>query len=76
MVRKINDLGQVYHEPPYSWEEEQAFYHAAGGATSLTIIYARFRAPRTEPPARLTWKGSLEHRTETQIQEVSAWAEV
>ncbi len=26
MVKRIDDKGGIYHEPPYTWEEEQALW--------------------------------------------------
>jgi hypothetical protein len=37
MVRKIDGKGGVYHEPPYTWEEEQELYRRMGGGP-ITIV--------------------------------------
>jgi hypothetical protein len=31
MVRIVNKDGSAFHEPPYTWEEEQEFYRRIGG---------------------------------------------
>ena len=41
MVRRTGDDGGVWHEPPYTWEEEQDMYRRMGGGP-VTIL----RAPR------------------------------
>ena len=52
MVKKINDKGGVYHEPPYTWEEEMDFYQRVGGATSLTIYHSTPPAAPQSPPQK------------------------
>jgi hypothetical protein len=49
MVRRIDDKGGVYHEPPYTWDEEQELYRRMSGTKSLTRIHAGPRGPR--PPS-------------------------
>jgi hypothetical protein len=43
MVRVRDDLGGYFHEPPYTWEEEQELYQRmAGGNGPITVV----RGPR------------------------------
>jgi hypothetical protein len=49
MVRRIDDKGGVYHESPYTWEEEQALWRQMSPQRSLTRIHAGPRGP--QPPA-------------------------
>ncbi len=46
MVRKISDQGGVYHEPPYTEEEELELYRQMGGVRAFTR-----RAPAAANPA-------------------------
>jgi hypothetical protein len=49
MVRIVNEDGSAYHEPPYTWEEEQAFYRAIGKGP-ITVLHRRIE---TQPPPKL-----------------------
>jgi hypothetical protein len=49
MVKRIDDKGQAYHEPPYTWEEQQELYRRMSGEKSLTLVHAGPRGP--QPPA-------------------------
>jgi hypothetical protein len=51
MVRKVAKNGAVYHEPPYTWQEEMEFYRRVGGATSLTILHGTPPAAVEPAPA-------------------------
>ncbi len=52
MVKKFSDSGLEYHEPPYTWEEEQAFYKAIGRGP-VTVLKGqppdRQPAPKSQP---------------------------
>jgi hypothetical protein len=48
MVRKISDKGGVYHEPPYTEEEEADFYRRVGGGL-VGILHAPKRGAPTFP---------------------------
>jgi hypothetical protein len=39
MVRIVNKDGSAFHEPPYTWEEEQDFYRRIGGGPK-TVLHA------------------------------------
>ena len=39
MVRKRAENGTYYHEPPYTWEEEQALYRSTGGDGPFTVLH-------------------------------------
>jgi hypothetical protein len=41
MVTKISDNGGVYHEPPYTEEEEAGFYRRMGGWPVIFFISPR-----------------------------------
>jgi hypothetical protein len=42
MVRKMDDKGGYYHEPPYTWEEEMAIYKGMDIDGPVTVL----RGPR------------------------------
>jgi hypothetical protein len=46
MVRIVNEDGGAFHEPPYTWEEEQDFYRRMGGGPKVVL-----HAPAAEKPA-------------------------
>jgi len=51
MVRKRAENGTYYHEPPYTWEEDQDFYRrVAGNGVKLKILHSEASPPRTEEP--------------------------
>jgi hypothetical protein len=49
MVRVVNKDGGAFHEPPYTWEEEQDFYRRIGGGPK-TLLHAPTPAPKTVKP--------------------------
>ena len=49
MVRVRDDLGGDFHEPPYTWEEEQDMYRRMGGGP-VTILHAPRPAAATSEP--------------------------
>jgi hypothetical protein len=40
MVRRTADNGAVWHEPPYTWEEEQELYRGMALQSGATILHA------------------------------------
>jgi hypothetical protein len=47
MVKVLDKDGTVlFHEPPYTWEEEQEFYRRIGGGPKVVL-----HAPRPAPSA-------------------------
>ena len=53
MVRIVCPDGGVYHEPPYTWEEEQAFYRAMGNGP-VTVLHRKAEkepVKESSPPA-------------------------
>ena len=49
MVRRTGDDGGVWHEPPYTWEEEQELYRGMAMQPGATILHAPRPAPPSEP---------------------------
>ena len=49
MVRRVSKQGGVWHEPPYTEEEEAAFYRAAVGEGPFTFLHSGGEQP--SPPA-------------------------
>ena len=50
MVRRTGEDGGVWHEPPYTWEEEQALYRGMAMQPGSTILHAsRVVAASSEP---------------------------
>ena len=50
MVRRTGDDGAVWHEPPYTWEEEQELYRGMAMQPGATILQApRVVAVPSEP---------------------------
>jgi hypothetical protein len=47
MVKRIDDRGQAYHEPPYTCEEQQELYRRTSGAKSLALAHAGPRSPQS-----------------------------
>lgn len=56
MVRIVNEDGSAYHEPPYTWEEEQALYRAMGNGP-ITVLH---RKTETQSPPNLPAEGPEE----------------
>ena len=48
MVRKVTPEGHVYHEPPYTKEEQDDFYRRVGSGP-VTIVHGT-RSPRSPVP--------------------------
>ncbi|GEO19304.1 hypothetical protein [Microvirga aerophila] len=46
MVKRIDDRGQAYHEPPYTWEEEMELYRQMSPKARLTWMHAGPRGPQ------------------------------
>ena len=55
MVRRTADNGAVWHEPPYTWEEEQEIYRGMAMQPGATILHA--------PPAPASSEPSPESRS-------------
>jgi hypothetical protein len=49
MVRRTADNGAVWHEPPYTWEEEQALYRGMAMQPGSTILHAPRPGGSSEP---------------------------
>ena len=49
MVRKVAENGAVYHEPPYTWEEEQDFYRRIAGGPVRVLHAPAIEKPTTKP---------------------------
>lgn len=49
MVRKISDKGGVYHEPPYTEEEELELYRRMDAGPFARIIPAPASTPQPRP---------------------------
>ena len=37
MVRIVNKDGGAFHEPPYTWQEQQEFYRRIGGGPKVVL---------------------------------------
>jgi hypothetical protein len=51
MVRRRDDLGGFYHEPPYTWEESRDFYQAMSGGP-VTVVHPPVLAKTDRPKRR------------------------
>ena len=49
MVRRTTKSGAVWHEPPYTWEEEQELYRGMVLQPGATILHAPRPASPSEP---------------------------
>lgn len=59
MVKRIDDKGGIYHEPPYTWEEEQELYRIMSPQPGAQYIHA---GPRGLPPQTLPPPPEVESR--------------
>jgi hypothetical protein len=53
MVKIMTDDGKSwFHEPPYTWEEEQAIYRGMSLQSGATILHGRREEPKPQksPP--------------------------
>lgn len=50
MVRRRDEKGGYYHEPPYTPEEEAEFYRRMGSGLASFTRPARSPAPKASPP--------------------------
>jgi hypothetical protein len=55
MVRRVGKDGGVWHEPPYTWDEEMDFYGRVGGGP-VAILHApkpaAAKSPKSPKPPR------------------------
>jgi hypothetical protein len=51
MVKRITDNGTVYHEPPYTKEEEIDFYRRMSGGPITVLRGAPSPQPQTPQPS-------------------------
>lgn len=52
MVRKISDDGLVYHEPPYTKEEQADFYGRIGNGAVTVVHPPPAPQPKPKPGAK------------------------